>query len=390
MGAVGTIDSFQRRHPVLGLPIAVVFKYIDDQGAYLAALITYYGFISLFPLLLLLSSILGFLLQSDPGLQGNILNSALAQLPLIGDTINRAELQGSTAAVVIGALGATYGALGVAQAMQNAMNAAWYVPRNLRPNPVFARVKSFGLLVAVGVFLISSTLLSQLTPTLEAMGADARTVGMWPMVASAVLTWLLFLIISRYGTSYPVTRLQALPGSLLGVVLWQLLQSGGANFARLVVARSSPTYGVFAVYLASVAFVLCIELNAVLALRLYPRALLTPVTDLVDLTEADIAAYAGLARAQRLKGFQEVEVTFAHEGQYATARRDQETALRAAQESAHQATPESTHQATREENDVGAKRLEEAQRERPIRKETGGDSRRGPGPDLRAPDDRAD
>ncbi|MEP7161896.1 MAG: YihY/virulence factor BrkB family protein [Dermatophilaceae bacterium] len=375
MGAVRAIDAFQRRCPVLGLPIALVIKYIDDQGAYLAALITYYGFISLFPLLLLLSSILGFLLQSDPGLQGNILNSALAQLPLIGGSINRAELQGSTAAVVIGAVGAIYGALGVAQAMQNAMNASWYVPRNSRPNPVFGRAKSFALLLAVGVFLISSTLLSQLTPTLEAMGADARTVGMWPMVASAVLTWLLFLLISRFGTSYPVTRLQALPGSLLGVVLWQLLQSGGANFARSVVVRSSPTYGVFAVvlgllgwiYLASVAFVLCNELNAVLALRLYPRALLTPLTDHVDLTEADRAAYAGLARAQRLKGFQAVEVTFAHEGQYATARRDQEAAQQEAQEA----------------QEVTAKRVEQAHREGAIRKETGG----APADD-RTPDDR--
>src|SRR5688572_866437 len=53
-------DRYQRRHPWAGYPIAVIYKFFDDQGTYLAALITFYGFLSLFPLLLLLSSILGF------------------------------------------------------------------------------------------------------------------------------------------------------------------------------------------------------------------------------------------------------------------------------------------------------------------------------------------
>ncbi len=362
MSAVGTLDSFQRRHPVLGLPIALIYKFVDDQGPYLAALITYYGFISIFPLLLLLSSILGFVLQNNPDLQTSIIDSALAQLPVIGEQVHRAELRGSSTAVVIGTLGALYGAIGVAQAMQNALNISWYVPRNSRPNPFLARAKSLAMLVAVALFLVTSTLLSQLSPTLEALGISSRAIGMWPMFASAVLTFLLFQLVSRFGTSYPVSRAQALPGSLLGVLCWQTLQSVGAEFVRAVVAGQSATNGVFAVvlgllgwiYLASVAFVLCSELNVVLALRLYPRALLTPLTDHVDLTEADLAAYAGMARAQRLKGFQAVEVTFEHDGQYASARRNAKAADEAAAE-AHQAT---------------ARRAEQAAKDRAWRKET--------------------
>ncbi|MEU5990391.1 hypothetical protein ABZ806_15600 [Spirillospora sp. NPDC047418] len=78
MGVVGRVDAYQRRHHWAGLPLAVVYKFVDDQGAYLTALITYYGFVSLFPLLLLLVTVLGCALQGNPELQQRVLDSALA------------------------------------------------------------------------------------------------------------------------------------------------------------------------------------------------------------------------------------------------------------------------------------------------------------------------
>ena len=98
-------DRYQRQHSWAGYPIAVIYKFFDDQGVYLAALITFYGFLSLFPLLLLLSSILGFLLQSSPHLQQVVLDSALSQFPIIGDELRgETGLHGSSAAVAIGAV----------------------------------------------------------------------------------------------------------------------------------------------------------------------------------------------------------------------------------------------------------------------------------------------
>ena len=44
MSVVDRIDEFQRRHPVVGFPLAVVYKFFDDQGNYLAAMLTYYRF----------------------------------------------------------------------------------------------------------------------------------------------------------------------------------------------------------------------------------------------------------------------------------------------------------------------------------------------------------
>ena len=151
MGAVSSVDRFQRRHPVLGFPLAVIYKYFDDQGPYLAASLTYYAFISIFPLMLLGSSILGIILRGEPDWQEAILDSALAQFPIIGDELGRPEgLQGSFTGVVIGAIAALYGAMGLGQALQNTQHVAWSVPRNSRPNPFYARVKTLVLLMTAG------------------------------------------------------------------------------------------------------------------------------------------------------------------------------------------------------------------------------------------------
>ena len=112
---------------------------------------TYYAFVALFPLLLLATSILGFVLQNDPDLYQQVLDSALGQFPVIGDQLGRPEgLQGSTSAVVVGILIAFYGSLGLGTAIQNAMNIAWSVPRNSRPNPFLLRLKSLLLVIAAG------------------------------------------------------------------------------------------------------------------------------------------------------------------------------------------------------------------------------------------------
>ena len=158
------LDAVQRRHRWAGFPLAVAYKFGEDQGPYLAALITYYGFLALFPLLLLLASALGFVLQDNPDLQERILDSAVAQFPVIGDSLGDPQgLRGSGVALAVGALVALYGASGVAQAIQNAMNVAWAVPRNRRPNPFRARFRSLNLILVGGVAVLATTVLSGLS-----------------------------------------------------------------------------------------------------------------------------------------------------------------------------------------------------------------------------------
>lgn len=329
MSALSRLDAYQRRHRWLGMPIGVLYKYLDDQGAYLSALITYYGFLALFPLLLLLSSILGFVVEDNPALRQQILDSALRQIPVIGDQIQSQTLTGSTVAVSLGLLGALYGAMGVAQAIQNAMNVAWNIPRNRRPNPFLLRAKSLLLLLVLGVFLLLTTALSQLGPTLGAMGFyPHRTVGFIAIAGAFLISVAMFYGYSRIGVAAYVGNRTLLPGAVLAALCWQGLQTVGSTIVGIVGSQNS-TYGTFGVvlgliawlYLAAISLVLSTELNVVLARRLYPRSLLTPMTDDVDLTSADQRAYAGMVRAQRLKGFQRVTVSFDHKGQNASAKR---------------------------------------------------------------------
>jgi membrane protein len=325
------LDTFQRRHKVLGFPIACIYKFTDDQGNYLAALITYYAFIALFPLLLLATAILGFVLAGNDDLQQKILDSALSQFPVIGDALaQQGGLQGSTTAIVIGALGSLYGALGVAMATQNAMNVAWAVPKNRRPNPILVRLRSVALLSIAGIGILATAFVTTLGSDLDALDTDIDQSLRWILAGVTILlNSAVFVFIFRLATTHKHSLRQAIPGAVTTAVLWQLLQLVGSAYVTNVIANSGITTQIFAtifgmiayLYLAAIFLVFGVELNVVKAHRLYPRALLTPFTDNVDLTEADRRAYADYASAQRTKDFQQVDVRFEHDGQYLSAKR---------------------------------------------------------------------
>ena len=325
------LDGYQRRHRWAGFPLAVIYKFFEDQGPFLAALITFYGFLSLFPLLLLLASVLGFLLEDNSELKDRVLDSALSQFPVIGDQLSDPKgLQGSGTALVIAGLIALYGALGVAQAFQNAMNVAWSVPRNRRPNPVKARLRSLLLIGTAGVAVLATTILSALGGSAAADGA--LFTGWVPLLVTAaavVLNAAVFTVAFRLSTATELGVREIAPGAIIAAVIWQVLQLFGTAYVANVVQNASITYGAFAVvlgllawiFLAALGVVVSVEINVVRTKHLYPRALLTPFTDNVDLTRADRRAYTDAATAQRHKGFETVDVTFDHEGQEASARK---------------------------------------------------------------------
>ena len=313
---VGRLDRLQRRSRVAGFLIAVVYKYIDDQGSYLAALITYYAFVSLFPALLLLTTVLGVVLVGHPALQAQILQSAVAQFPVIGKQLGQPQgLSGGTVGVVIGIAGALYGGLGVGQAAQNAMDTMWAVPRNVRPDPIRSRLRSLLLLVVLGSALIATTVLSAVNRASRSLGVVASA-GI--VMAAVAINTGVCLLVFKVATARDVTYRQVLPGAVAAATVWQLLQWFGAVYVGHVVKSASATNSVFALVLGLLAFLyliattllLCGQVNVVATDHLYPRALLTPFTDDVELTRGDRDTYTGLAKAQRAKGFQQIDVTF--------------------------------------------------------------------------------
>jgi len=313
---VDRVDAFQRRRRGIGLPIGVIYKYVDDGGPHLAALITYYGFISLFPLLLLGSTVLGLLLVDNPELQARILGSAVSQIPGLGDDLQQPErIGGGVAGIVLGGLGALYGALGVGQAMQNAANTAWTVPRNSRPNPFLARGRSLALAVAIGLDVVATTVVASLVGRADFLGPVTSVLA---LVATFAVHTGVFCLVFQIATGRPLPWMDLLPGALLAAASWLGLQYVGVAYVNRYVNTSSTTNGVFAVvlgllaflYLTSVLIVLSMEVNVVLRRRLWPRALLTPFTDNVDLTAADQRSYVQIAKAQRLKGFETIDVEF--------------------------------------------------------------------------------
>lgn len=323
MSTARRLDDLQRRHPWAGFPIAVVYKFIDDHGVYLAVLITYYGFLALFPMLLLLTSVLGFVLDDEPELRERILDTAVSQFPVLGPRISDEGFGGSGTALVIGVVVTTWAAIRASQATLHMMNMAWAVPRHQRPDPLRSPIYSLPLIAIAGLMLVGTTVGTLLATNAAAYGVELRQVVPYLVLGISFLVGVLVFSLGMWvGTSYPVRWVQVLPGAFVAAVGWMLLQRFGITYANQIVSRAGDTYGVFAFVLGLVGFifvaaqiiVLAVEVNVVRVKKLWPRALLGPFTNKVPLTPADVRTYRDTTAATVIKDYQEVEVRFDQPG----------------------------------------------------------------------------
>ena len=315
------VDRFQRRHPFLGFPLAVAYKMFDDRAPYLAGLVTYYAFVSLFPLLLLFLSAAGFFLDGEPHLRQQLINSALSEFPAIGDQLrsNINGFHGSGAALAVGVVGTLYGGLGAMQAAQAAFNQIYGVPRNSQPNPLTSRVRSLGLVALLGSGVLITTVIATTVSTASGL---LHQYGELAVMGGYALTWMmdvtLFTVAFQVLTARDLHVRNVITGGIVAGSLWVVLQIFGARYVSAEASHATSVYGYFGIVLAAVAWIYlqslilmtAAEINVVLHQRLWPRALLTPFTDDVDLTDADRKAYAMYAAAQRFKGFQQISSDF--------------------------------------------------------------------------------
>lgn len=320
MKVIDRLDRFQRKHPVLGYPLAVIYKFFDDQGNYLAMAVTYNAFVAIFPLLLISSSVLGFVLQDNEGLRDEILTSALAEFPIIGTQLKAPQgMEGNLGALIVGAVIALYGVLGLGQALQNVVNVGWSVPRNSRRNPFKSRLWSAVLLSLAGILVLLLAMLTNASGTLmNTVSALGDWRGLLVQAMSFALSIAGLTLLLRWASHTRSLWRHTVPGAAFIVVMWIVVQRLGGFYVERVLARVDDVSAVFALslgligllYIAANVLVLGVEINVVLAERLFPRALLTPFTDQVQLTDADRRAYTLYAQAQRHKGFEKVAVEF--------------------------------------------------------------------------------
>ena len=281
-GLSSKADALQRRHHALAFPVAVWRKFSDDNAGNLAALVAYYAFLSTFPLLLVLVTILGMVLSGSPRLQQDVLNSALTEFPVIGTQLraNVHSLGRSGVGLAIGLILTLYGARGVANAMQNAMNDIWGIPRRERPGFPASLLRSFALIAVIGLGVVVTTVLSGI-----GSWSGHTFLGPWGrflvIAVSLVLNIGLFWVGLRLATATRVGWRELRLGAILSAVVWQVLQFVGGYVVAHSLRNASALYGTFGLVLGLLAWfhlqaqltLYAVEADVVRARKLWPRSL---------------------------------------------------------------------------------------------------------------------
>jgi YihY family inner membrane protein len=305
------VDAAQQRFTPTACVYGIVKKYGDDNGGVLVSNLAYSGFISLFPLLLVLVTILGLVASVDPSFRQDALNVVAKQVPLIGKELtgNVHELKRSSIiGLIVGLIVLVYGATGLAQAGLFTMEQVWNLPGPARPGfvPRLGRAMLFISLLGAGV--VVTTLLA----SLNTFGQKAAILAVLAEVVAALVNIGIYIGAFRVLTPKTVPTQRMVPGAITAGVLWTLLQILGTYLVHHFL-HSDSVYGVFAtvlgllawIYLAVQITVYSAEINVVLARRLWPRAIVQP-----PLTEADRASMALQALQNQRRPEQSVKVVF--------------------------------------------------------------------------------
>jgi YihY family inner membrane protein len=309
--AIRKLDGTQQRYTPTSFVFGVVKKYGDDNGGVLVSNLAYSAFVSIFPLLLILVTILGLIASVNPSFRTQVLNAVAGQVPLIGNqlTTNVQQLQRSSViGLIVGVIGLIWGASGLAQAGLFTMEQVWNLPGPARPGFVQRLGRAGLFLCLLGGGVIVTTGLAGLTTYLHNGLAFKLPIEL----VTAAFNAGMYLGAFRALTPKGVPTRKLLPGAITGGICWTVLQVLGTYLVHHFL-HSDSVYGVFGTVLGLLAWialavqltVYCAEINVVLARRLWPRSIVQP-----PLTEADRASMALQALQNQRRPEQHIEVTF--------------------------------------------------------------------------------
>ena len=309
---IGAVDAWQRRHRWAGVPYAVTKKFGDDNANLVVVALAWYGFLAIFPLLLVVVTIFGLIGQASIG---NGVLRTLHEFPVIGTDFNpekttTTQLHGSALGLTVGLIGLIYGAQGVTQTAQLAMATVWNIPQVQRTGFLPRLGRSLAALMTIGVAFFVNAFV-----TTYATGGTSNYAIRVPVLAGLlVLNCALYFATFTLLTAKVVGPRGHLPGAVLGGVAFTALITVGTGLVTHQLKNTSATYGAFGAVIGIVAFLLLLaklslyaaELNPVLARRLYPRAL--PMID--EPTDADRQVLADIVHAEQRREDEVIGVGF--------------------------------------------------------------------------------
>jgi uncharacterized BrkB/YihY/UPF0761 family membrane protein len=282
-----SIDRWQRTNRVAGPAYAVVKKFGDDRTNQYVVALGWYGFVAIYPLLLVVITVFGFIGAAS---LGHRLVSTLHQFPVVGSQFNpahgSASLHGSVVGLVIGLVGMVYGAQGVTQTVQQAMAQVWNIPETDMPSflPRLAR-SLVGLVTIGGAFVVNSVVATYVTSS----GVSYLT-RVPALIGMLVVNVVLYLAAFRALTPSLVRTRSLVPGTIVASLGFTLLITVGSGLIQHQLRNSSATYGQFGIVIGLVGFLFLLakislygaELNPVLSRHLWPRGMVS-----ADPTTAD-------------------------------------------------------------------------------------------------------
>lgn len=308
--AIAAVDAFQRRHPAAGFPYAVFKKYSDDEAGHQAALLAYYGFLALFPLLLVLATILKLVLRGEGELQRKILRAATDYFPVIGADLTRnVHSLGTTGvALAAGIMLTLFGARGVADIFRGSVNHVWQVPYVRRPGFPVGMVKSLGIIVVGGLGLLAAPVIAGYAVSFS-HALPFRLLG---LLLSASILFCVFLFLFHFALAVKRPLRDAWVGALFAAIGLLLLQSLGGYILTHQTRNWGDLYGTFAIvlgllywiYLQTQVVLYALEIDTVRGLQLWPRAIQG-----TNLTTGDRKAYRLYAHRNRYSDEAEIDLS---------------------------------------------------------------------------------
>ena len=291
-------DRMQREHGVLGFPYAVVKKYGDDEGGRQAALITYYGFLSIFPLLLLGVAVLSRVLADHPDLRQRLIDEIVPQA--LRSTVEHSltTLPTSTIPFVVGLIGLLFSGTGVVFSAYQTLNHVAAVRHRLRAGFFSRYVRVF---VVLAMLMAGALATGSLTVVATALPGQPGVQRAAAVLGSALVVFAVLLFGAKLLLARPAPVRALWPGAIVGALAVTIVLNAGPPLLARLVIKAGPVYGSFAtvagmfalLYLVGQALVYAAEIAAVRYAKLWPRAL-----DLNHPTAADARALTLLAREQ--------------------------------------------------------------------------------------------